>query len=359
MNYTPEIVVDTEGLPNDVWLEYRKKGIGGSDVSAIFNESPWTTARALYFNKIGIKIEGDAINQYTLDFGHAIEPFVAQYFVSTFDTKWKTWLEEQLGKKIASFEIYKDTNMYRHPLYPFMLADLDYRIRLVTDKGEVLEGVFECKSTNYHAGPTSWKDDNVPVYYAYQVRHYMCVMNLSFTVIACLWGNNENDYVARYIPRDMDEENRIIEAEKNFWHGHVLPRVAPALSENGELELNAIKKYGIAYKLKDIPEIKSGQERIIKDAEDYLKLDEERGQIAELLKSIKNRRDAKRANIICTLGDAPLSVVRGKNGVFLIENKRIYRKTVDGKRLCEDLPDVYEDYINNNASVRFNIKTFS
>ena len=32
--YAPQILVGTEGLPREQWLEYRRKGIGGSDAAA-------------------------------------------------------------------------------------------------------------------------------------------------------------------------------------------------------------------------------------------------------------------------------------------------------------------------------------
>lgn len=35
LNYKPEAVVDTSGLSREEWLDYRKKGIGGSDAAAI------------------------------------------------------------------------------------------------------------------------------------------------------------------------------------------------------------------------------------------------------------------------------------------------------------------------------------
>ena len=33
--YAPQILVGTEGLPREQWLEYRRKGIGGSDAAAV------------------------------------------------------------------------------------------------------------------------------------------------------------------------------------------------------------------------------------------------------------------------------------------------------------------------------------
>ena len=43
--YTPEKVVDISNLSREDWLEYRKKGIGGSDVAAIMGISPFATIR--------------------------------------------------------------------------------------------------------------------------------------------------------------------------------------------------------------------------------------------------------------------------------------------------------------------------
>ena len=54
LNYEPEIVVDISELTREEWLDYRKKGIGGSDVAAIMGISPFATIRDLYNNKVGI-----------------------------------------------------------------------------------------------------------------------------------------------------------------------------------------------------------------------------------------------------------------------------------------------------------------
>ena len=34
-SYAPSVLVSTEGLPEKDWLEYRRRGIGGSDATAI------------------------------------------------------------------------------------------------------------------------------------------------------------------------------------------------------------------------------------------------------------------------------------------------------------------------------------
>ena len=45
--YAPQILVGTEGLPREQWLEYRRKGIGGSDAAAVLGISPFRTGQDL------------------------------------------------------------------------------------------------------------------------------------------------------------------------------------------------------------------------------------------------------------------------------------------------------------------------
>ena len=39
LNYEAEVLVETEGLTREQWLDYRKQGIGGSDCAAIMGFS--------------------------------------------------------------------------------------------------------------------------------------------------------------------------------------------------------------------------------------------------------------------------------------------------------------------------------
>ena len=45
------ILVETDGLSREEWLRYRKQGIGGSDVAAIFGISKWNSAIYLWLKK--------------------------------------------------------------------------------------------------------------------------------------------------------------------------------------------------------------------------------------------------------------------------------------------------------------------
>lgn len=156
----PKVLVSTENLTEQEWLAYRRRGIGGSDVAAIFGISPFRTARDLYDDKLNIaSAADDAGNWVALEMGHLLEPLVARIFA-----------------KKTGLEVFQIKKMFQHPQYPFMLADVDYFVRLPNGKIAILE----IKTTNYNAKDHWWKDGEecVPVYYETQGRHYMTVMDI-------------------------------------------------------------------------------------------------------------------------------------------------------------------------------------
>ena len=136
--HAPSVLVETGSLMREEWLEWRRQGIGGSDVAAIAGSSPFRTARDIYYDKLGIAaVEEHEDNWVALEMGHLLEDLVARIF-----------------SRKTGFEIYQLKKMFRHPAYPFMLADLDYLIRLPDGK----EAILEIKTTNYHAKYHWWQN---------------------------------------------------------------------------------------------------------------------------------------------------------------------------------------------------------
>ena len=131
---------------------------------------------------------------------HLLEPLVAEIFAY------------QTG--FAPFEVRK---MFAHSDYAYMLANVDYFITLPDGRTAILE----CKTSNSHA-KEKWDNDAVPLNYELQVRHYMAVINVNVAFIACLYGNNENDFVWRRIERDMDFESFTAVIRKR-WGGSIYP----------------------------------------------------------------------------------------------------------------------------------------
>ena len=154
LNYKPNVLVDTSTLTEDEWLAWRRKGVGGSDVAAALGLSPYKTARELYFYKIGVEPVVDGPDKsITFEIGHLLEDVVAQIFA-----------------KKTGFSVFRDQRMFQHPLFPFMLADVDRFIHL--PNGEI--ALLECKTAHYDT-QFLWANGAVPRHYELQVRHYMAV----------------------------------------------------------------------------------------------------------------------------------------------------------------------------------------
>ena len=111
--YEPQELVDTSNLSNEEWLSYRRRGIGGSNAAAILGISPWRTARDLYYDKLSVVKADMDENWVALEMGHLLENLVARIFA-----------------KKTGLRIFQRKVMFQHPLYPWMLADLDYLVEL-------------------------------------------------------------------------------------------------------------------------------------------------------------------------------------------------------------------------------------
>lgn len=268
LNYQPKALVDTATLTEDEWLAWRKKGIGGSDVAAALNLSPYRTARELYYDKIGVEpVIAPADKSITFAIGHLLEDIVAQVF-----------------SKQTGLTVYRDQTMYQHPLFPFMLADVDRFVTL--PNGE--KAILECKTAHFSA-QCLWANGCVPRHYELQVRHYMSVMNINTAYIACLFSNNEDDFVWQKIERDLDEEENTISLLEEFWTQYVCRRQEPPLVGKPDVVLDVIRRYhGPADK--SIPEVAVGEEyaqqldRIIELREEKSSLERRARQLDKQIK---------------------------------------------------------------------------
>ena len=103
-SYAPSVLVSTEGLPEKDWLEYRRRGIGGSDAAAILGISPFATARDLYYDKLKIvPFDDSESNWVAKKMGHLLEDLVAEIFhVKT------------------GYRIYQIKKMFYHPMHTFI-----------------------------------------------------------------------------------------------------------------------------------------------------------------------------------------------------------------------------------------------
>ena len=130
------LVEDITKITEQEWLAYRRKGIGGSDCAIVFGASPWRTTRELYWDKKGIKDLAptkEESNWVAKEVGHRLEELVAQIFMK------KTGLQPYAVRK-----------MFYHPDYPWMLADVDFFVKVPVDGVEKIY-ILEIKTTSINA----------------------------------------------------------------------------------------------------------------------------------------------------------------------------------------------------------------
>ena len=116
------VLADTKDMSREDWLKYRKKGIGGSDSSAILGANPYSSAFDVYLDKTG-DYEEEVDNERML-WGRILEDIVAKEFTKRTGIK--------LRKRFA---------ILQHDEYDWMIANVD-RLVVGEDAGA------EIKTTN-------------------------------------------------------------------------------------------------------------------------------------------------------------------------------------------------------------------
>ena len=336
LNYKPDVLVDTENLSREEWLRYRRKGIGGSDAAAVLGLSPFCTKRDLYYDKTGIQavVDEEEDNWVAKEVGHRLEDLVAEIYA------------RQTGLKV-----YPIRKMFFHPLYPFMLADVDFFIEYPDGS----TGILECKTTGYH-GKEKWENDSVPVNYEYQGRHYMAVMNLNRVVFACLYGNNENDFIVREMERDLEIEEDLIREEEYFWKENVQSKQEPPYTEKPDLVLESIRKHcGPADK--DASIVRLGRSHIA-ELEKFLSLKEEKAALEKQARKLDEQMKESCLGIVEELGVSCKGIIQDGSREYVVTYNPFYRTGIDKnglKKLEAQHPDIYDDYVKVSESRRFSV----
>lgn len=204
------------------WYEFRRNGIGGTDVGTILGLNKYDTAARVYHEKVGT-ISHSTEDNAMMFWGREMEDKIAQV--------WKYYD----GTDFGYIENYKNDKVIRecrsvngfvvNPKYPWLFGSLD---RLINIKGGVnfltgealtTEAVLECKTLTYWASQI-W-EDGIPPYYLTQVMLYMILIESDYAEIAILQDGNK--FRVERIARNEKLCNQIIKLTKIFWETRILP----------------------------------------------------------------------------------------------------------------------------------------
>lgn len=302
-------VVSTKDMPRDKWLEWRRKGIGGSEASSVSGLNPWSSPLKVWMDKLN-ELKEDALDNERMRVGRDLEDYVAKRF------------EESTGKKVR-----RENYLLQHPEHSFMFANLD---RIVIGENAFLE----CKTTGSY-GKQEW-EEGIPLHYELQCLHYMAVCGFDHCYIACLIGNEK--FIWHKIERDEETINNLIQIEKEFWEEHVLKQIPPDPDGSDDCSEMIKKKYNIS-----IPES-------LELASSYLDKLKRRDELEEFIKGMDKEKKQIDQEIQLQMKEFERAIVGDRVVTWKSQN----RTGVDTSKLKED--GLYEKYSKTSTSRVFKVK---
>ena len=308
---TAQVLVSTSNMNRKEWLEWRRKGIGGSDAAAIAGLSPWKSPIAVWLEKTG-QAEPE-------------EPGEAAY--------WGTVLEDVVAREFSlrtGLKTRRRNAILQHPKYEWMIANVD---RFVVGENIGLE----CKTTSaYNA--KEWEGDEIPAQYIVQVQHYMAVTGAKSWWIAVLIGGQK--FLYKKVERDDELIEQLIEIERDFWENHVVKNVPPEL-DGSPASTELVKRMYPQATLPTI-DLPSQASELIEQLEsikaDIKLLEERKNECENKLKQLLGEHEAGRIDDV---------VVTWKN---------VTSNRIDTNRLKKEKPEIYEQYLKSSSYRRFEIR---
>jgi putative phage-type endonuclease len=305
-------LTSTTKITIEQWHEFRKLGIGGSDVSAIAGMNRWKSPIEVWMEKTG-----------QIDSREAGE---AAY--------WGTTLEDVVAREYAKrsgLKVQKRNAILQHPKHKFMLANID---RMIHDKDRG-KGILECKTAGeYKKG--EWDDGQIPEEYAIQVHHYLAVTGLKFARIAVLIGGNK--FEIRDIERDDEIIDYLYKIESDFWQLVTQGTPPPMDGSASATELLKVMYPNSNNSSIDLPI--DTEEMVTKFR-----------QLQEMEKEIGIKKDEMANKIKELMGENETGYTKN----FKVGWKSVTSKRFDPTRFKGSYPALYSEFSNESKSRRFTV----
>lgn len=303
-------LVSTKHLTYDEWLQWRRKGIGGSDIPAILGKSPWSSAFDVWLEKTGqYEREDSELAKERMYWGGRLEETVAQEFC-----------------KRNSKKVRKVNYILQHDELDYMLANVD-RMIVGEDAG------LECKTTN-----SLYKDEGCPETYALQSQGYMFVTGKPLWYVALLAGGQR--YYQYEVPRDDALINDVIlPACKDFWELVTSGEMPPVDGSEA-----CAKMLNERYTMVD--------ENDIELPEDAYELLQQWDLLNEQSKQVQERMDL--------ISNMVKAWMQENDKAHIFDRKvfwtQVNSKKFDAKAFQAEHPELYAKFVKENTHRRFSVK---
>ena len=336
----PILLCDTKGMDRERWLECRMHGpkgdieytVGGSDVAAIFGLSPFITPLELWRVKKGLMEPPKSRNEDQLEMGQLLEPIVAHWY----------------GKK-TGFKVIEDSGMYQHADHDYALVNIDYRF----EEPSGATGVLECKTTTYHKA-SEWADGALPIYYEFQLRYYLAVMDQDVGDFACLWGNNpNNDMATPRLLRDKFKEDLIFE-KLDQWIWSLRNDKPPTMADvNPSLAMEALARiYGASNPALPTIEFSTKQEHALRR---IALLQAENAEHKGIINSNEKEIEAHSVRIAEIMKEHEHGILEMAADKLLIDFVTKTTRRVSSDLLKKNHPTVYQECLKPSESRKIKV----
>lgn len=308
------ILVNTEGMSNEEWLKWRKKGLGGSDIAAILGISKWSSAIDIWLQKTSQKFD-ETIENEAMTWGKILEPVIREQF------------KQKTGKKVVEVH-----SILQSEEFPFMIADIDGLTEDVNGAPAILE--VKCVSEYKRS---EWDNNQIPYYYMTQVMHYLAVTGLDTAYVCAFIGGNS--MIVREVKADQEMIAMLVACEKNFWD-KVVNCVRPEADASDACKelLDSLYRGGVSEQIV-LPE----------EAIEFVDLYLEASADEDSAKAKKQLASNRLKEI---MGDYNSATCLGHT----VSWKPVSTDRFDSKKFKEDEPELYAKYTKTSVSRRFSLK---
>lgn len=291
------------------WLEWRRGGLGASDVAAVLGLSPWSSPWSLWADKVGLL--GADSDDEAREFGRWAEHMIAP------------WFEHRTGLTVGCAQ-----EQLVHPAAPWARCTLDGRVfdgPGWTSRGDCLGGL-EIK-TDY----LSRRWETIPAYYQAQGQWQCHIGEFERVWFPVLHGRRLEIYE---LERDDADIEFLVETAEAFWNDHVLAGVPPDV-DGSEATMSALAEVYPAH---------TPGCTVVLDDEGIEAVADLAAARAEKKRAEQAERAAK-AIIAAHLADAEEGTGPGADEAQRLVSWRSQKRTdLDKGRLRAEHPDLYKDY---------------
>jgi len=169
------------------WLQLKTEDISSTEISALFNISPYSTPFELWHEKKAGEIVTLKENS-RMTWGKRLEDTIAN------------GIAEELNLKVRRLKTYQ-----RHDTCKGFGASFDYEIVGDLSEAEIMKthphlkgpGILEIKNVDFLIYRDQWEEDEAPPHIEAQLQQQLEITGRSWGIIACLVAGNDMKYIVR------------------------------------------------------------------------------------------------------------------------------------------------------------------